>query len=265
MERFKFPKGFPTYQNLYQPAEGELELTPEEIEALPQPINVMLIIDDLTISRRLRLELAGGGMRPFLPEEEKPFDEQIEEKKPDIVVVSENIPVDLNKHPERGIVVLLDHKNDTSEKRTGYLRAGADHAASLDTLSPTGADVFASYIRAIHRRYCEGLRRPKEKPSVEVLFDDSKKTIVVSGKQVELSPSELGLVEVFYKNFGRVMKNDEIILKSFGEHWMGDEEYLRVFIASLRRALRNAELADILPIVNSPGIGYMLDIESKAK
>jgi DNA-binding response OmpR family regulator len=77
------------------------------------------------------------------------------------------------------------------------------------------------------------------------------------GKEVHVTPKEWNLLAELAKRPGRVLTHEMLLRTVWGPAHVGQTEYLRVAIRSLRQKLEATPSQPRL-IVNEPGIGYRL-------
>ena len=90
---------------------------------------------------------------------------------------------------------------------------------------------------------------------VEVDLD--KRIVKVDGKDVHLTPNEYKLLQVLIKYCGKVITQRQLLNEVWGPNSTEQAQYLRVYIAQLRRKL---ELDPTRPkyLQTEPGVGYRL-------
>jgi two-component system KDP operon response regulator KdpE len=84
-----------------------------------------------------------------------------------------------------------------------------------------------------------------------------ERRVLLNGVEVPLTPTEFHLLEVMARDAGRVVTHKRLLKEVWGEAYVDDVQYLRVFMKQLRRKL---ELDPTRPalLVTTPGVGYRL-------
>ena len=92
--------------------------------------------------------------------------------------------------------------------------------------------------------------------SIGSLTVDLEKHVVrKDNKVIKLTPTEFSLLALFVKYEGRVMTHQYILQTVWGAGYIDQTQYLRVFVAQLRKKIENNPLKPDLLITES-GIGY---------
>lgn len=75
------------------------------------------------------------------------------------------------------------------------------------------------------------------------------------GTQIHLTPTEWGILEVLVLNEGKLVRQKEILHAVWGPTYLSQTNYLRVYLASLRRKL---EIDPTHPrhLLTEAGMGY---------
>ena len=84
-----------------------------------------------------------------------------------------------------------------------------------------------------------------------------ERRVLLNEREVALTPTEFRLLEVMARDAGRVVTHRKLLKEVWGEAYVEDVQYLRVFMKQLRRKL---ELDPTKPalLVTTPGVGYRL-------
>ena len=63
------------------------------------------------------------------------------------------------------------------------------------------------------------------------------KEVTVDGDSVRLTPTEWNIVEVLVRNQGKLVSQRQLLKEVWGPQYETETEYLRVYLAALRRKL----------------------------
>jgi len=92
--------------------------------------------------------------------------------------------------------------------------------------------------------------------TVENLSIDLENHVVRKNQQpVKLTPTEFSMLALFVKYEGRVLTHQFILKEIWGHGYVDQTQYLRVFVAQLRKKIEDNPLKPLLLITES-GIGY---------
>jgi two-component system KDP operon response regulator KdpE len=89
--------------------------------------------------------------------------------------------------------------------------------------------------------------------------------VKAGGAEVKLTATEYALLRLFVKHAGKVLTHQQILRQVWGPNYIGQTQYLRVYMAHLREKLE-AEPSKPSLLLTEPGVGYRLvEIEPEAK
>ncbi len=86
-------------------------------------------------------------------------------------------------------------------------------------------------------------------------IDLTSHTVSMNGRQLKLTNTEYNLLALLARNAGRVMTHQSILKEIWGFGYIGQTQYLRVFVAQLRKKIEDDPARPKLLITES-GIGY---------
>jgi two-component system KDP operon response regulator KdpE len=88
-------------------------------------------------------------------------------------------------------------------------------------------------------------------------IDLSRREVMVTGREVRLTPIEYRLLTLLAQNAGKVLTHRLILKEVWGPGHVEDTHYLRVYMAQLRRKIE-ADPAQPQLLNTEPGVGYRL-------
>lgn len=148
-------------------------------------------------------------------------------------------------------VLLLTALDSTANKVRG-LDAGADDYL----VKPFRLEELHARVRALLRRKSNGQPTLRWGP---LELDPAAKRITVAAVELEATPREYQILELFLRNPGRALTAEEVLLRVWG--WEApNRDTVKTHMSSLREKLRLAGLAN--PIETLYGRGYRLVCES---
>ena len=107
-------------------------------------------------------------------------------------------------------------------------------------------------------------RRPSatiEEPVVETddfRVDLGAKQVTVGGEIVRLTPTEWNVLEVLVRNRGKLVSQRKLLQEVWGPQYSTETEYLRVYLAALRRKLEPTPSRPRY-FITEPGMGYRFE------
>ncbi len=148
-------------------------------------------------------------------------------------------------------ILVLSARHSEREK-VALLDAGADDYIT----KPFGTAELQARVRAQLRRVRTS--QPGEGGVVEVdglRLDLVGRTVARAGEEIHLTPTEWALLRAFVGNAGKTLTHHQIFRQVWPNSPGDPQQYLRVYVANLRRKL---ELDPLRPrlIVTEPGVGY---------
>ena len=87
-------------------------------------------------------------------------------------------------------------------------------------------------------------------------YDDGKKCVTVSGRQLSLTALELRIMELLLRHPGRVFSKNEIYQYAWEEYYIGEDKTVNVHISNIRQKLK--KLTDEEYIETVWGLGFKL-------
>jgi two-component system, OmpR family, KDP operon response regulator KdpE len=89
----------------------------------------------------------------------------------------------------------------------------------------------------------------------EIQVDLAQRTVKKKGEPVKLTATEYALLALFAKNEGKVLTHQYLLKEIWGPGFINQSQYLRVFIAQLRKKIeKDPNRPDL--IVTESGVGY---------
>src|SRR3984885_11293551 len=148
-----------------------------------------------------------------------------------------------------GPVIVLSARTDSSDK-VGALDAGADDYMT----KPFGMDELLAWLRAAVRRAAPAPDEPVV-TTPDFTVDLATKRVTRDGADVRLTPTEWQLLEILVRSRGRLITQKQLLQDVWGPSYGSESNYLRVYIAQLRRKLE-PEPSRPRYLLTEPGMGY---------
>ncbi|MFF0109532.1 response regulator [Streptomyces hirsutus] len=181
---------------------------------------------------------------------------------PDVVVLDLGLPdmdgveVIRNLRGWTRVPILVLSARHASDEKVQALDAGADDYVT----KPFGMDELLARLRAAVRR-AEPSGEDEGDLVVETdgfTVDLAAKKVHRDGKDVRLTPTEWHLLEVLVRNGGRLVAQKQLLREVWGPSYGTETNYLRVYMAQLRRKLE-ADPAHPKHFITEPGMGYRFE------
>ncbi|WP_374613285.1 response regulator [Gordonia sp. (in: high G+C Gram-positive bacteria)] len=149
-------------------------------------------------------------------------------------------------------VIVLSARTDAADKVVA-LDSGADDYVT----KPFGMEEFLARLRAALRRGAVS-NATSEAPVVDAgafVVDLAAKQVARGEVPVHLTPTEWGILEMLVRHEGKLVSQSDILTTVWGPGYLGQSNYLRVYLASLRRKLEE-DPAHPRHLLTEAGMGY---------
>jgi len=218
----------------------------------------VLVVDDephilraLAITLRAKdyeVVLAGNGASALATAAETP---------PDLVVLDLGLPDLDGIEVIRGLrgwtqapIIVLSGRSGAHDK-VEALDAGADDYVT----KPFGMDELLARLRAAHRRGGTTDDTPRVRLG-DLVVDLVAKTVArAGGDRIRLTRTEWSLLELLLRNPGKLMTQRDLLTRVWGPGYPRENDYLRVYLARLRRKLEPVPGRPRY-LITEPGMGY---------
>ena len=224
-----------------------------------RPPKVLVVDDEPQIRTLLKATLARAG---YSIVEASNAREALASKaidKPDLVLLDLGLPDrdglelvgPLAAEPRSAVLVIS--ARDQTEQKVAALDLGADDYVT----KPFDTEELLARVRASlrHRLVSEAERQVVDAGDVSI--DLLERMVRRRGNEVHVTPKEWDLLAELAKHPGRVLTHEMLLRSVWGPAHVGQTEYLRVAIRSLRQKLE-ADPSQPKLIINEPGVGYRL-------
>ena len=222
---------------------------------------ILLIEDDAQIRRFLRAALDAEGYRLQESVTAEEGLAQAQSRQPDLILLDLGLPDRDGLEVIRSVrewgkipILVLSARGQEKDK-IAALDLGADDYVP----KPFAVGELLARIRAALRRSTAAAGGTVIRfGAVEV--DLEKRVVRVDAQDVHLTPNEYKLLQVLIQHAGKVLTQRQLLNEVWGPQHTEQAQYLRVYIAQLRRKLeRNPARPKHLQ--TEPGVGYRLITE----
>jgi two-component system, OmpR family, KDP operon response regulator KdpE len=147
-------------------------------------------------------------------------------------------------------VLILTARADEVDTVIG-LDAGADDYVT----KPFGMDELVARLRAAVRRAVPGDAAPVITTEHFTIDLVGKQVLAADGERIKLTPTEWQILELLARNRGRLVTGRQILHEIWGPTYGTETNYLRVYLAQLRRKLE-PDPPRPRYLITEPGTGY---------
>lgn len=226
------------------------------------PQKILVVDDEVQITRVLLRGLESAGYQVRAANNGRAGLEAFRTWLPDLVITDLSMPgLDglelcsrIRQISEVPLLVLSVKEDEPTKVKAFDL--GADDYVS----KPFGMAELTARVRALLRRSAAPVQKDEAFQTGDFRVDPQQRLVEVKDKPIHLTPKEYDLVQYFLVNRGKVLTHKAILKAIWGSSSVEQPEYLRVFIANLRKKLEpNPRLPKY--IKTEPWIGYRFDSE----
>jgi two-component system KDP operon response regulator KdpE len=220
---------------------------------------VLAVDDDPGLRRALAINLRARGYQVDLAENGALALDAAARRPPDVVVLDLGLPDMDGSDVIRGLrgwtqvpIVVLSARSGQGDK-VEALDVGADDYVT----KPFGMDELLARLRAALRRGAPSVEAPVVETATFTVDLASREVRDGGGEHVRLTPTEWHLLEVLARNEGRLVPQRQLLQEVWGPQYETETNYLRVYMAQLRRKLEQ-DPAKPRHLITEPGMGYRL-------
>lgn len=218
--------------------------------------SVLIIDDEVQIQKLLQINLEGSGYKIHQAVNGKEGLLLAANQLPDVILLDLGLP-DISGHQilkelrewyTKGIIVLSVQNNETD------IVEALDNGATDYLTKPFRMGELMARIRSAIRRNSN--ESDCQKITVDELeIDLAARIVKCDHETVKLTSTEYNLLALLIKNEGRVLTHQFILKEIWGVGYQLETQYLRVFIAQLRKKIeKNPNQPK--HIITESGVGY---------
>jgi len=220
---------------------------------------ILVVDDEAQLRRALDINLRVRGYDVDLASSGEEALRLVASVHPDAIVLDLGLPGIDGIEVIRGVrgwssvpIVVLSVR-DAEPDKVSALDAGADDYVT----KPFGMDELLARLRAALRRSA-----PTQEEAVvmvgDLVIDLGAKRVQRDGQDVRLTPTEWQLVETLVRSRGRLVSQPQLLREVWGPSYVDNTNYLRVYMAQIRRKLEVDPSRPAL-FITEPGIGYRFE------
>ncbi len=230
---------------------------------MSDPLTVLVVDDEPHIRRAVRnaiKEEVGGVFEAGTAEQAVT---EAAARRPDLIILDLGLPdksgqwvcKEVRKWSTAPIIVLSAHHSE--KEKVEVLDLGADDYVT----KPFSPEELKARIRAQVRRARLSMA-PGDSGSLqlgELVIDLAARTVKRRGANVHLTPTEWELLRALLRHPGKTLTHQQLFRAVWAVSSGDPKQYLRVYVANLRRKLEPDVLHPTL-IITEPGVGYRFEL-----
>ncbi len=220
---------------------------------------VLLVDDEPQLLRALRINLRARRYQVDTAADGTGALAAAARRPPDLVILDLGLPDLDGVDVVRGLrgwctapIIVLSARQTQAEK-VAALDAGADDYVT----KPFGMDELLARVRAALRRAAPADQAPVVSCAAFTV-DLAAKRVTTAAGEVRLTPTEWQLLEILVRNPGKLVSQRRLLTEVWGPAYVTQANYLRVYLAQLRRKLERDPAAP-RHLRTEPGMGYRFE------
>ena len=221
---------------------------------------VLLVDDDTALLRALSINLRARSHDVDVAQTGRSALALAAKHPPDLVVLDLGLPdmdgaeVISGLRGWSDVPILVLSARDRQAAKVAALDAGADDYV----VKPFGMDELLARMRAALRRTTRGPEQPViETPDFTI--DLAARRVDKDGHEVTLTATEWHVLEVLVRNANRTVEHHRLLDEVWGPAYRDQTNYLRVYMAALRRKLEPVP-GKPRYLVTASGLGYRFTV-----
>ena len=221
---------------------------------------VLVVDDEPAIRRFLHTSLSGHGYQTFEAVDGQGALSAVMAHRPDLVVLDLGLPdmdgIEVTRRLREWIQVpiIIVTVQEQEAAKVAALDAGADDYVT----KPFSMGELLARMRAALRRATAPAGEPVFS-SGELTVDIARRLVTVSGREVQLTPTEYDLLRALITYAGKVLTHRQLLRQVWGAGYEGEAHLLRVNMSNLRHKLE-PDATRPYYILTEPGVGYRLRV-----
>jgi two-component system KDP operon response regulator KdpE len=218
---------------------------------------VLVVEDERRLRRALGINLRAHGYDVGLAEDGRSALQAASQKPPDAVVLDLGLPDVDGVEVIEGLrgwtqvpIIVLSARSGEPDKVVA-LDAGADDYVT----KPFGMDELLARLRAALRRTQSTDEQPLIETDAFTIDLAATEARTRHGEPIRLTPTEWHVLEVLARNEGKLVPQRQLLQEVWGPNYETETNYLRVYLAQLRRKLE-PDPSHPRHLITEPGLGY---------
>ncbi|MDP9495480.1 MAG: response regulator [Actinomycetota bacterium] len=228
---------------------------------MAEPIRVLVVDDEPQIVRALAVNLQALGYKVDVARSGEEALRVAADHRPDAVILDLGLPGMDGLEVIEGLrgwttvpIIVLSVRERERDK-IAALDAGADDYVT----KPFGMGELLARLRSALRRATAGDLDAPTLVTPDFTVDlSTKKVLRHDGEEVRLTPTEWGIVEVLARHQGKLVSQTQLLKQVWGPDYGAETNYLRVFMAQIRRKLE-PDPTHPRYLITEPGMGYRFE------
>ncbi len=220
-------------------------------------MNILVVDDDPHIVRALAITLKGQGYTVVTATDGESALRAAAQRPIAVMILDLGLPdmegnaVITAVREWSAVPILVLSARHGSNDKVEALDAGADDYIT----KPFGLDELLARLRALLRRSTEPMEVVTKVETSSFTVDLGKRQITKEGQDVRMTPTEWNILDILIRNPDKLITQQQLLTEVWGPAYAKEANYLRVYMAQLRRKLEK-EPGSPRHLITEPGMGY---------
>jgi two-component system KDP operon response regulator KdpE len=235
--------------------------TPRDIPRPPMASTtgprVLVVDDEPQIRRFLRASLQSHDYTVLEAENGKEAVRACTTQRPDLVILDLGLPdmdgldvISLIREWSPLPIIVLSIRSDDADKIDALDRGANDYVTK-----PFSMGELLARMRVALRQGSRDGPETSVLTAGDMAVDLAKRLVTVNGAPVRLSRKEYDLLRILASHPGKVVTHQQLLQEVWGQAYVEETQYLRVYIGQLRQKLERDPAAP-RHLITEPGVGY---------
>ena len=232
---------------------------------MTQGARILVVDDEPQIRRSLQVNLEQSGYAVETVETGESALSSFLNRRPDVVILDLIMP-------GMGGVEVVRRIRESSTVPIIVLSAMGEEARKVEALElgaddymtkPFGMDELLARIRSLLRRAAGAHSSQPVFIAGDLCVNFDRREVTLGQRPVKLTPTEYDLLKYMIEHAGKVLTHRMLLQEVWGQAYVDQAQYLRVFIGQLRKKLERDPTRPRFILTDS-GVGYRFSIDGDA-
>jgi two-component system KDP operon response regulator KdpE len=222
---------------------------------------ILIVDDEPPILRLLRTSLVSQGFQVIEAMNGETALAEAGRSSPDLVILDLGLPdmdgldvIKLVREWSTIPIIVLSIRSDDQDKIGALDRGANDYVTKPFSMGES----LARMRVALRQGRVEGETGPIVTAG-DIAIDLSKRLVTFAGSPIKLSRKEYDLLRILASHPGKVITHQQLLQEVWGQAYVEEMQYLRVYIGQLRQKLER-DPASPKHLITEPGVGYRLQV-----
>lgn len=220
---------------------------------------ILIIDDEPQIRKMLQITLESNDHKVVMAETGKQGIIMAANHPPDLILLDIGLPdksghqvlIELRSWYHNPIIIISVQSNETD------IIEALDNGANDYLIKPFRTGELLARIRSCLRSTIGNSQQEMLVETGDLTVDLASRIVKKKNEIIKLTSTEFSLLSLLSKNIGKVLTHQSILKQIWGPGYMNETQYLRVFVAQLRKKIED-DPNQPRHIITESGVGYRL-------